>query len=147
MLGVGLVVAGVSVPVPPLLEPDMPPLDSVLEPEEPELPFSGMLLPLDVPDLPVSEPPPVMPAHALSSIAHARGIIHFVINHSCKDKKSGTRNTRYRRMHAYAEDRIRAIRKVLGSAYLIEFTQAKVPARFGKRAFACVCVECIDQRP
>lgn len=92
VLGVGLVVAGVSVPVPPLLEP---PLDSVPEPEEPELPFSGMLLPdvpLDVSDLPEPEPPPVMPAHALSSMAHARGIIHFVINHSCKDKKSGTRN-------------------------------------------------------
>ena len=91
-LGVGLVVAGVSVPVPPILEPDMaPPLELPLDSDS-GLPFSGMLLPFDVPELPESEPPPVMPAQALSSIAHARGIIHFVINHSCKDKKSGTHN-------------------------------------------------------
>lgn len=138
--GVGLVVLGVSVPVPPALEPDVdaPPEDSPgmpddelpevdappdvpeddvpdddVPPEVPEEESEGMpdevppvLLPLELegmvdelPDVPLvpevppellpdplPEPPPVMPAHAPSSIAHAMGNIHFVIDHSRLDR-------------------------------------------------------------
>jgi hypothetical protein len=93
LFGVGLVVAGVSVPVPPALEPPMPELpcdsDDLLD-----VPLDFSLeLPLEVPpDVPPAVPPapevplPDMPEHALSSIAHAIGINHFIINRSCKDK-------------------------------------------------------------
>lgn len=111
VLGVGLVVLGVSVPVPPAapeLIPEEPLLDSegmVDEPElelppvdeplpepdgipeelpEPELPLSDGMLELPLvpePDLP-PEPPPVMPEHATISIAQATDIIHLVIDHS-----------------------------------------------------------------
>lgn len=60
--------------------PDVPPLELVPEPLVPELP-----------PMPESEPPPVMPAHAPSSIAQAIGNIHFVIDHSRKFQK-GTRH-------------------------------------------------------
>ncbi len=128
VLGVGLVVLGVSVPVPPMLAPpsellldappevlpgiplevplevppDMPPeapLDSLpdaapevsgafMPPDMPELPevpdVPSLPPPLDpeLPLVPASEPPPVMPAHALNSIAQAIGNIHLVIEHS-----------------------------------------------------------------
>ena len=130
--GVGLVVLGVSVPMPPALEPevDAPPEDSPGMPEDelpdvdappdvPEEESEGMpeevpedvppvLLPLvsegmeeEVPPLdeplvpdvppelvpePLPEPPPVMPVHAPSSIAHAMGNIHFVIEDSRLDQ-------------------------------------------------------------
>ncbi len=139
VLGVGLVVLGVSVPMPPALEPevDAPPEESDEDVPDDEAPpdvldgeSEGMLAPEDeVPDddapagdcgcvvegstgllglldvvpvvgvvdpaelcpellVPVPEPPPVMPAHAPSSIAHAMGNIHFVIEHSRKDEKA-----------------------------------------------------------
>lgn len=143
-LGVGLVVVGVSVPVPPMLEPllDAPPevpgelmLSDVPElpeepgelmppdvpeipeepgelmlPDVPELPEEpGELMLPDVPELPEvpddmpdvppelppelplvpePEPPPVMPAHALNSIAQAIGNIHLFIEHSRKIDQS-----------------------------------------------------------
>lgn len=133
--GVGLVVLGVSVPVPPALEPevDAPPDVSPGMPDDelpddeappevsPFVPYAaspgslevpagleGLLLLSDgivdevpppevplVPDVPpelIPEPlpelPPGMPAHALSSIAHAMGKIHFVIEHSRLDQKA-----------------------------------------------------------
>ena len=96
--GVGLVVLGVSVPVPPAAPelipdellpdvppPDVPPLGELPESEgmveEPELE-----LPLLLPDAPEPvlppEPPPVGPEHATISIAQATDIIHLVIDHS-----------------------------------------------------------------
>ncbi len=119
VLGVGLVVLGVSVPMPPALEPevDAPPEDSPGMPEDelpdvdapPDVPeeesegipeevpedVPPVLLPLvsegmedEVPPLdePLPEPPPVMPVHAPSSIAHAMGNIHFVIEDSRLDQ-------------------------------------------------------------
>ncbi len=139
VLGVGLVVLGVSVPIPPALEPevDAPPEvpdedvpDDEAPPDVPDEESEGMpdevplLLPEDglfagfgaavspvdaplvfagplllrsapVPELPslllpdpIPDPPPVMPAQAPSSIAHAMGNIHFVIEHSRKDEKA-----------------------------------------------------------
>ena len=78
LFGVGLVVAGVSVPVPPMLELPLPmeepPCDSDDLPEAP--PEVSLEVPLDVPpELPL----PDMPEHAPSSIAHAIGIIHLII--------------------------------------------------------------------
>lgn len=89
MAGVGLVVLGVSVPVPPALEPE---LDA--PPEVPDEESEGMPdgVPLvsgggveEVPDVPpelIPEPSPVMPVHAPNSIAQAMGNIHFVMKHS-----------------------------------------------------------------
>lgn len=120
VLGVGLVVLGVSVPMPPAGEPeDAPPEevpDEVPDDEAPddEAPpgapvdepegIPDELLPEDVPfvgveELPVElvpvpppfsdpEPPPVMPAHALSSTTQAIGNIHFIINYSRKFQKA-----------------------------------------------------------
>lgn len=149
VLGVGLVVLGVSVPMPPALEPEVeappdvsdevPDVDAPDVPDEvvsedeapPEVPdeesegmpepdedepdedapagdcgcvvdgSTGLLGLLDVvpvlgaappalcPELSlVPDPPPVMPAHAPSNIAHAMGNIHFVIEHSRKDEKA-----------------------------------------------------------
>lgn len=126
VLGVGLVVLGVSVPMPPALEPDVDappdvspgmPDDELPEvdapPEVPDEESEGMpddvplLLPLapdgvddDPPlDEPLPEPPPVMPAHAPSSIAHAMGNIHFVIEHSRLDQKGGAHAVRTERLH------------------------------------------------
>ena len=115
VLGVGLVVVGVSVPVPPMPllpmplpevpEEDSPPLEPPVEPPV-ELPLpesEGMLpeLPLvPVPEslsLPPPEPPPVIPAHALSNTAQAIGIIHLIINRSRKDKKAVRSNATYRK--------------------------------------------------
>jgi hypothetical protein len=44
---------------------------------------------------PEEDPPPVVPAQALSSTAQAMGIIHLVINHSRKDKKAVRITTTY----------------------------------------------------
>lgn len=157
VLGVGLVVLGVSVPVPPIplpptLPPDVPEEDPlplvpppVTPPDEPpvELPLpdsEGMLpvlLPevpepgvpeLEPPCFPSPEPPPVIPAHALISTAQAIGIIHLVINHSRKDKKGSTQTC------DVPEDcmnmpsvEAEVMRKVRGSARGIEFTQGTVP--------------------
>lgn len=81
VLGVGLVVLGVSVPMPPADEsegmPDVPLLEVVPELLVPELPL-----------MPESEPPPLMPAHAPSNIAQAIGNIHFVIDYSRKFRKA-----------------------------------------------------------
>lgn len=95
--GVGLIVPGVSVPIPPAaLPPELPELELPPEDELPELllPLSeGMvkLPPELVPDLPpdpraplspgveLPEPPPVMPAHATISIAQASDINHLII--------------------------------------------------------------------
>lgn len=121
VLGVGLVVLGVSVPMPPAAEPpelspgmspevppdipeelsdgmsdDVPPVDApdVLVPlvseGMPEVPPERVPVPLvpEVPSMPESEPPPVMPAHAPSSIAQAIGNIHFVIDYSRKFQKT-----------------------------------------------------------
>lgn len=141
VLGVGLVVLGVSVPMPPAASSDMPVLEPEVSDGIPELPepdppevsgcrvstFDGLLadssagvmlpdeppdevppvlllvsdgmpevppelvpVPLvpEVPPMPESEPPPVMPAHAPSSIAQAIGNIHFVINYSRKFQKT-----------------------------------------------------------
>ena len=149
VLGVGLVVLGVSVPMPPALLPeldappevsddvpdeDVPPevpedvpddeappdvpdeesegmpdeVPLLLPDEEPLAGFGAAVSPVDaplvlagpllllselMPDVPLlpdpdPEPPPVMPAHAPSSIAHAMGNIHFVIEHSRKNEKA-----------------------------------------------------------
>lgn len=139
VLGVGLVVLGVSVPMPPADEsPDIPSDESEGMPDVPVLDplevsgrrvstFDGLLpdsaagvvlsdAPLDappvlvllsegipdvpllevvpellVPELPLmpeSEPPPLMPAHAPSNIAQATGNIHFVIDYSRKFRKA-----------------------------------------------------------
>ena len=128
VLGVGLVVLGVSVPVPPIPLPPIPlpevpeedplplvppveppvgppvelPLPEsegmlpVLLPELPEVPELGVPVP-ELPSFPSPEPPPVIPAHALSNTAQAIGIIHLVINHSRKDKKAVRRNATYRK--------------------------------------------------
>ena len=63
------------VPLAPLV-----PLESDGMPVDPpdELPVVGDELPL----VPASEPPPVMPAQAPSSMAQAMGNIHLVIEHS-----------------------------------------------------------------
>ncbi len=142
VLGVGLVVLGVSVPMPPSGEPEVPdeelpdeappdmsvllpddvpddelplelppevppdvplelppdvPLESEGTPDElppvdepplfvpegvPGLPVPPAELVPELPSVPEPESPPVMPAHAPSSIAQAIGNIHFVINHS-----------------------------------------------------------------
>lgn len=137
VLGVGLVVLGVSVPMPPADEseedaPDEEPLDEsegmpedepdevpvlelsvpTLDPSDgsveltpvppvdvPALGFAGevsrlsvldvppMLVP-ELPLMPESEPPPLMPAHAPSNIAQATGNIHFVIDYSRKFRKA-----------------------------------------------------------
>lgn len=58
---------------------DVVPVVGVVEPPE--------LCPELLPD-PIPDPPPVMPAQAPSSIAHAMGNIHFVIEHSRKDEKA-----------------------------------------------------------
>lgn len=97
VLGVGLVVLGVSVPVPPMPDDDPPadpPMDPpvelplplsdgiepVLLPELlPEVPGRPLLLVPELLPLPSPELPPVMPAHALSSTAQAIGIIHLII--------------------------------------------------------------------
>lgn len=120
VLGVGLVVLGVSVPVPPILDPEDVPEDEPLEepplalplpesegmlpvllpdvperlPDVPELPLEPVLEPLS---FPAPEPPPVMPAHALSNTAQAMGIIHLVIDRSRKDKKAIRIRATYRR--------------------------------------------------
>lgn len=122
---VGLVVLGVSVPVPPMPLPPMPvpgvpdedplPLVPLAPPDEPPielpLPESEGMLPVllpEVPELPLvpvsgllsfpsPEPPPVIPAHALNNTAQAIGIIHLVINHSRKNKKAVRRNATYRK--------------------------------------------------
>ena len=114
VLGAGLVVPGISDPVPPM--PPMPPMpepEGAPEEDPPpvELPLpesEGVVLVLP-PEVPVlllvpapelfsfasSELPPVVPAQALSSTAQAMGIIHLVINHSCKDKKAVRITTTY----------------------------------------------------
>ena len=103
MLGVGLVVPGLSVPVPPIPEPEGAPEE---DPPPVELPLAaseGMVLAL--PLVPASElfsfasPEllPVVPAHALNSAAQTMGIIHLVINHSRKDKKAVRLTTTYRK--------------------------------------------------
>jgi hypothetical protein len=121
VLGVGLVVAGVSVPVPPMPLPPMPlpgvpgeyslSLVPLAPPVELPLPESeGMLLelPSEVPELPLvpapeslsfppPEPPPVIPAHALSNTAQAIGIFHLVIKRSRKDKKAVRSNATHRK--------------------------------------------------
>jgi hypothetical protein len=95
VLGVGLVVLGVSVPMPPAaLPPELEPEDELPMPDELLPPLSeGMvaLPPERVPDLPLDplaplspgveppEPPPVMPAHATISIAQATDINHLII--------------------------------------------------------------------
>ena len=110
VLGVGLVVLGVSVPVPPMLEPllEAPPdeLGELMLPDVPDVPEElGELMLPDVPELPEvpddmpdvppellpelplvpePEPPPVMPVHALNSTAQAIGNIHLFIEHSRK---------------------------------------------------------------
>lgn len=63
-----------------LLAPLVPP-DSDGMPLD-ELPVPPLELPPELLPLPEPEPPPVMPAHAPSSMAQARGNIHFVIKHS-----------------------------------------------------------------
>lgn len=103
VLGVGLVVAGVSVPAPPMPDPPEGMLeeDPLLVPLFPEpdgmLPVPVLGLPLGLLEpplepepepLPSPEPPPVVPAHALSNTAQAMDIIHLVINRSRKDKKA-----------------------------------------------------------
>ena len=110
VLGVGLVVPGLSAPVPPIPEPEGAPEE---DPPPVELPLAaseGMVfvLPPEVPELllvPASElfsftsPEllPVVPAHALNSAAQTMGIIHLVINHSRKDKKAVRLTTTYRK--------------------------------------------------
>lgn len=132
VLGVGLVVLGVSVPMPPAEEsvdespdvpleesegmPEVPVLDPpvpTLEPsvgsveltplppvDVPALGFAGevsrfsvlVVPPMLVPELPLipgSEVPPVMPAQAPSNSVQAIGNIHFVINYSRKFRKAG----------------------------------------------------------
>lgn len=73
-------------PVPPVLPiPLVPPESEGMPPDElPELLVLPGELPPELPLLPEPEPepPPVMPAHAPSSMAQARGNIHFVIKHS-----------------------------------------------------------------
>lgn len=138
VLGVGLVVLGVSVPMPPAASSDMlpdppdelpgdvvlpdesegmpdeppvlDPLVPTLDPSEgsveltpcppvevPTLGLAGETSWVPVPEVPLvpellpmpeSEPPPVMPAHAPSSIAQAIGNIHFVIDYSRKFQKT-----------------------------------------------------------
>ena len=110
MLGVGLVVPGVSVPAPPMLEPEGAPEEYPPPVELPLLVSEGMVLvlPPEVPELLLvpapelfsfasPELPPVVPAQALSSTAQAMGIIHLVINHSRKDKKAVRITTTYRK--------------------------------------------------
>ncbi len=151
VLGVGLVVLGVSVPMPPADDPEdevpedevpdesegMPeevpdefwvpdPLLPTLDPsagfveltpvppvDVPALGFAGdvsrfpifdvPVIPAPelslVPELLVPEPPPVMPAHAPSSIAQAIGNIHFVIDHSRKFQKPVRTRARSGRLH------------------------------------------------
>lgn len=141
VLGVGLVVLGVSVPMPPALDPEvdappdvspgmpddeLPEVDAPPEVSEDEVPdvdappevpdeeSDGMpddvppvLLPLDSDgidedpplDEPLPEPPPVMPAHAPSSIAHAMGNIHFVIEHSRLDQKEARTRCAPKELH------------------------------------------------
>jgi hypothetical protein len=101
----GLVVLGVSVPMPPAGEPeDAPPGAPVDEPEgipdelppedvPPDVPFVGVEeLPVELVPVPSPfsdpEPPPVMPAHALSSTTQAIGNVHFIINYSRKFQKA-----------------------------------------------------------
>ena len=111
MLGAGLVVPGISDPVPPM--PPMPEPEGAPEEDPPpvELPLPEsegvvLVLPPEVPELLLvpapelfscasSELPPVVPAQALSSTAQAMGIIHLVINHSRKDKKAARIATTY----------------------------------------------------
>lgn len=111
VLGAGLVVPGISDPVPPM--PPMPEPEGAPEEDPPpvELPLpesEGIVLvaPPEVPELLLvpdpelfsfasPELPPVVPAHALRSTAQARGIIHLVINHSRKDKKAVRITTTY----------------------------------------------------
>ena len=102
VLGVGLVVAGVSVPAPPMPEPEGMPEE---DPPPVELPLpesEGMVfvLPPEAPELlsfASPELPPVVPAHALRSTAQAMGIIHLVINYSRKDKKAVRTTATYRK--------------------------------------------------
>jgi hypothetical protein len=114
VLGVGLVVLGVSVPMPPAGEPEDAPPEEVpdeappgapvdepegisdeLPPEDvpPDVPFVGVEeLPVELVPVPSPfsdpEPPPVMPAHALSSTTQAIGNVHFIINYSRKFQKA-----------------------------------------------------------
>lgn len=99
VLGVGLVVAGVSVPAPPMPDPPEGMLEEdpllvplLLEPDGMlPVPVLGLLEPPLEPEpepLPSPEPPPVVPAHALSNTAQAMDIIHLVIDRSRKDKKA-----------------------------------------------------------
>lgn len=119
MLGVGLVVLGVSVPMPPAGEPEDAPPEEVPDevpddeappgapldepegiPDEPppedvppDVPFVGVEeLPVELVPVPPPfsdpEPPPVMPAHALSSTTQAIGNVHFIINYSRKFQKA-----------------------------------------------------------
>lgn len=128
LFGVGLVVAGVSVPVPPMLEPPMPPLP-IEEPPCDSVDFSdvprdfSLEVPPEVPPVP-ELPLPDMPEHALSSIAHAIGIIHFIINRSCKDKVAVRTKGRTGGMHAYAFSRSGTAGEVRSNAAMVEATQA-----------------------
>ncbi len=73
-----------GVPALPLVPDEVPllllPPDSEGMPVDP--PDDVPLLPLEPPLVPEPEPPPVMPAQALSSAAQAMGNIHLVIEHS-----------------------------------------------------------------
>ena len=130
LFGVGLVVLGVSVPVPPMLEPPVPIEEPPCDSDDwPDVPLD---LSLDVPpDVPPEVPPelplPDMPEHALSSIAHAIGIIHFIINRSCKDKGAVRIKGRTGGMHAYAFSRSETAAEVRSNAELVEVTQGVMP--------------------
>jgi hypothetical protein len=103
VLGVGLVVLGVSVPMPPAFEPELDAPPEVPDEESEGMPeeVPPVLLPLlsegvvgAFPDRPpvlipelLPEPSPVMPVHAPNSIAHTMGNNDFVMKHSRLDKK------------------------------------------------------------
>ena len=99
--GVGLVVPGVSAPLPPMLEPEGIPEDEPPPDELPLLESAGMvpvLLPVPAPELFSFTSPellPVVPAHALRSTAQVMAIIHLVINRSRKNKKAVRTTTTY----------------------------------------------------
>jgi hypothetical protein len=84
----------VELPVEPPVELPLPESEGMLPVLLPEVPELGVLEP-ELRSFPSPEPPPVIPAHALSNTAQAIGIIHLVINHSRKNIKAVRRNATY----------------------------------------------------
>ena len=73
------------------------------------------------------EPPLVVPAQALNSMAQAMGIIHLVINHSRKDKKAVRTNNVPEDCMNMQSVEAGLIVKVRDTAGGIEFTQGESP--------------------